>query len=196
MALTFDMGGRLVPALAIVDWLIAHDIPATIFPTGAAASTATGRAVLTRIAAHPAQLSIGNHSWSHPDFRTLDAAAIEDQLDRTEALLADVAGRSTRPFFRPPYGGQDLRVRTAVGAAGWGFTVTWDVDTIDWKPINDGGPTAAQMVAKVVSNAGYGSIVLMHLGGYETLDALPEMLDGLAAAGLRPVTLATLLGRG
>jgi hypothetical protein len=39
-----------------------------------------------------------------------------------------------------------------------------------------------------------GSIVLMHLGGYETSDALPGIVDGLAADGLTPVTLATLLG--
>ena len=48
----------------------------------------------------------------------------------------------------------------------------WDVDTIDWKPIADGGPTAQQIATKVVGNAGDGSIVLMHLGGYETLEAL------------------------
>src|SRR5262245_2895060 len=34
VALTFDMGGRLDPALDIVAWLVDHDVPATIFPTG------------------------------------------------------------------------------------------------------------------------------------------------------------------
>ncbi len=44
IALTFDMGGRLDPALEIVDWLIAHEVRATIFPTGKSGSeTATGR---------------------------------------------------------------------------------------------------------------------------------------------------------
>ncbi|HET7027606.1 MAG TPA: polysaccharide deacetylase family protein [Candidatus Limnocylindrales bacterium] len=187
------MGGRLVPALQIVDWLIGHGIPATIFPTGDAASTTTGRAVLARVAAHPELFAIGNHSWSHPDFRTLSAPAIADQLDRTEAYVRGQTGRTTRPFFRPPYGGQNLAVRTATGAAGWAYTVMWEVDTIDSKPIKDGGPTAAQMIAKIDANATAGSIVLMHLGGYETYDALPAIVEGLAANGLTPVTLSTLL---
>jgi peptidoglycan/xylan/chitin deacetylase (PgdA/CDA1 family) len=81
-----------------------------------------------------------------------------------------------------------------VGAAGYRWSVMWDVDTIDWKPIADGGPTAPQIVDKVIGRAQGGSIVLMHLGGYETLNALPGLLSGLRARGLTPVTLETLLG--
>ena len=70
----------------------------------------------------------------------------------------------------------------------------WDVDTIDWKPTSDGGPTADDIVAKVLSRADGGSIVLMHLGGEHTLDALPRVIEGLRAKGLEPVTLPQLLG--
>jgi peptidoglycan/xylan/chitin deacetylase (PgdA/CDA1 family) len=59
----------------------------------------------------------------------------------------------------------------------------WDIDTIDWKPTNQGGPTAQQIATKVVTNAQSGSIVLMHLGGYETLDALHLMVPGLRDRG-------------
>lgn len=195
VALTFDMGGRLDPALQIVDWLIGHGVHASIFPTGAAGSgTDTGRAVLARIAAHPELFSVGNHSWDHPDFTGLSAAAMTSQLTRTEDAIAALVGRSTRPFFRPPYGSVDLSVRQAVGAAGWRYTVMWDVDTIDWKPESDGGPSADDIVAKVIARARGGSIVLMHLGGYRTLEALPRIVDGLRARGLEPVTLERMLG--
>jgi peptidoglycan/xylan/chitin deacetylase (PgdA/CDA1 family) len=70
----------------------------------------------------------------------------------------------------------------------------WDVDTIDWKPISDGGPTAVQIVEKVLGRAQGGSIVLMHLGGYETLDALPGIVAGLRGQGYSLVTLGTLIG--
>ena len=70
----------------------------------------------------------------------------------------------------------------------------WDIDTIDWKQTADGGPTKADIVTKVVSNAQGGSIVLMHLGGWHTLEALPEVLSGLKAKGLTPVTLTEMLG--
>jgi peptidoglycan/xylan/chitin deacetylase (PgdA/CDA1 family) len=188
------MGGRLDPALAIVDWLIAERIPATIFPTGSTASgTATGRAVMERLAAHPELFALGNHTWDHPDLTTLDADAIEAQLTRTEQAVVDLTGRSTRPFFRPPYGTHDADVRAAAGELGWAYTVMWDVDTIDWKPVEDGGPTADDIVARVLSRARGGSIVLMHLGGYHTLEALPGIVQGLRDRGLEPVTLETML---
>lgn len=195
VALTFDMGGRLDPALAIVDWLVAHDVRATIFPTGAAGTgTGVGREVLARIAAHPDLFAIGNHSWDHPDFRTLAPAAMAAQLTRTEAAVEALVGRSTKPFFRPPYGSQSQAVRDAVGSAGWAYTIMWDVDTIDWRAPSDGGPSASDIAAKVLSRARAGSIVLMHLGGWHTLEALPAIVDGLHARGLEPVTLTELLG--
>lgn len=47
---------------------------------------------------------------------------------------------------------------------------------------------------KVLARAQGGSIVLMHLGGWETLDALPAVVDGLRAQGYTLVTLGALLG--
>jgi peptidoglycan/xylan/chitin deacetylase (PgdA/CDA1 family) len=197
VALTFDMGGRLDPAVDIVDWLVEHDVAATIFPTGSSATTTgVGRQVLQEVAAHPDLFSIGNHSWDHRDFRDLDATAIADQLTRTEEAIDSLVGRSTKPLFRPPFGGQDRETRDVVGRLGWSFTVLWDVDTIDWKPVADGGPTADDIVARVLARAQGGSIVLMHLGGYNTLAALPRIVDGLRDRGLEPVSLDRLLGTG
>lgn len=195
VALTFDMGGRLEPALDILAWLVANDVPATIFPTGRTATATTeGRAVMDVIGTNRARFDVGNHSWSHPDFRDLDAAAMRDQLDRTEAAIVAVVNISTRPWFRPPFGGLDDQIPAVVGAAGYGYTVMWDIDTIDWRPEADGGPTAQQIVDKVVSRAEGGSIVLMHLGGFNTLEALPGIVAGLRAKGLTPVTLGTMFG--
>lgn len=199
VALTFDMGGRVGDALAIVDWLVDHGVHASIFMTGAMAAnpnTDAGRAVLRIVDAHPAQFTLGNHSYTHRDFRTLTAAEIGVELRRTEAAIAPFCSQDPRPFFRPPNGGWNAAVLAAVGAAGYRLTVTWDVDTIDWRPIaNDPpGPTADQIVAKVLGHAQAGSIVLMHLGGYETFKALPAVVTGLRAAGYDLVTLDELLG--
>ena len=72
------------------------------------------------------------------------------------------------------------------------LTVLWSTDTIDWRPVADGGPTAAQTAAKVIANRAPGAIVLMHLGGYTTRNALPAMIAGLRAAGYTPTTLSAL----
>ena len=195
VALTFDMGGRLDPALDIVGWLIEHDVAATIFPTGrTVAETSDGRAVMELVASRRGRFDVGNHSWSHPDFRDLDAEAMRSQLERTDAALVAAVNLDTKPWFRPPYGGLDDQVPAVVGAAGWTSVVLWDIDTIDWRPESDGGPSAAEIVAKVVDRAEGGSIVLLHLGGYRTLEALPGIIDGLRDRGLRPVTLTDMLG--
>lgn len=195
VALTFDMGGRLDPAVEIMDWLIANGVKATIFPTGLSATTTDpGLLVLARVRDHPALFDLGNHSWDHPNFTELTAAEMADQLARAENAIAPIVGRTTRPWFRPPYGAWTAAVREGVGAAGWGYTVMWDVDTIDWRPTSEGGPTATDIVAKVLSRAEGGSIVLMHLGGWNTLEALPGILDGLRERGLEPVTLSELIG--
>jgi peptidoglycan/xylan/chitin deacetylase (PgdA/CDA1 family) len=194
VALTFDMGGRLEPALDIMAWLRDHGVNATVFPTGASgAGTSIGRAVLEATAARPDLFELGNHSWDHPSFTELDAARIADQLGRTEAAIVEVSGRSTKPWFRPPFGAWDDGVRQAVGDAGWAYLVMWDIDTIDWRPTSDGGPTARDIEAKVLSRAQGGSIVLMHLGGWHTLEALPAIVEGLRAKGLQPVTLSELI---
>jgi len=196
VALTFDMDGRLEPAMDIVTWLVANDVPATIFPTGrTATTTAEGLAVLDAIGTHRDRFDLGNHSWSHPDFRDLDDGAMRDQLDRTEAAILAAINISTRPWFRPPFDGLDDQIPAVVGAAGYGYTVLWDIDTIDWRPEADAGPTAQQIVDKVVGRADDGSIVLMHLGGFNTLEALPGIVAGLRAKGLTTVTLGTMFGR-
>lgn len=195
IALTFDMGGRLEPAVQIVQWLIDHGVHATLFPTGKSASdTSQGLAAMQLAATRRDLFDFANHSWDHPDFRDLNAAQIADQLNRTEAALVPIVGASTTPWFRPPFGGLDEEVRAGVGAAGWRWLVMWDVDTIDWRPDADGGPTAAGIVSKIAERAQNGSIVLMHLGGWHTLEALPGILADLASRGLEPVTLGEMLG--
>ena len=198
VALTFDMGGRVGDALSIMAWLVTHDVHASVFMTGAMAdnvNTDAGQSVLATIERHPELFTLGNHSYTHRDFRTLTAAEIREELRRTETALATWCDQDPRPFFRPPSGGYDTAVLAAVGAAGYARTVLWDIDTIDWRPIaNDPpGPTADEIVSKVVGGARGGSIVLMHLGGFETLDALPRVVEGLLARGFELVNLDELL---
>jgi peptidoglycan/xylan/chitin deacetylase (PgdA/CDA1 family) len=201
VALTFDMGGRVGDALAIVGYLVDHGVQASVFMTGAMAdntNTDAGRQVLAVVQAHPGQLRLGNHSYTHPDFTTLTAAQMADELRRTEAAIARTSTLDPRPYFRPPNGAYNGAVLAGVGAAGYGLTIYWDIDTIDWRPIDNpggpAGPTADQIVSKVLTNAKGGSIVLMHLGGYETYAALPRIVDGLRSRGFNLVNLDQLLG--
>ena len=197
VALTFDLGPETVPDPAVVGWLIDHGVPATIFTTGeTGTATDAGTAVLKPAAAHPDLFTLGSRGWDGPDVTTISPTAIDEQLDRTETAVEALVGRSTRPFFRPPGGSQDLAARTELGRQGWSYTVLWDVDAADVVSEAAGGPTADDLVARVLARVQGGSIVRFHLAGPNTLAALPRIVDGLHAMGLEPVTLARLLGAG
>jgi peptidoglycan/xylan/chitin deacetylase (PgdA/CDA1 family) len=207
VALTFDMGGRMDPAVDIMNFLVDHEVCATIFATGVMSETDQGRQVLAIIRDHPGQFEIANHTMFHCDLArggggspttapctgTFDAARIRAELTDAEAILRDGTGQGPQPYWRPPYGSLSQAVIDAAASAGYTKTFLWDVDTVDWKPISQGGPTAAQIAAKVINNAVNGSNVLFHLGGYETLDALQLIVPGLRDRGLTLTSLSDLL---
>ena len=121
------------------------------------------------------------------------AAFISSELTDAAAILEQFSGQQPVPYWRPPYGVMNQAVRDAAASVGYTKTFMWDIDTIDWKPIADGGPTAQQIATKVISRAVDGSIVLMHLGGYETLDALAIMVPGLRERGFLLTSISDLL---
>ena len=194
VALTFDMGDRLDSAVGILDYLTANEVPASIFAIGETATTVPrGRAALQLAAARPDLFDIGNLTWDAPVLTDLPAAAVAEQINRAEAAISTFANVTTKPWFRPPDGAWDDDVRTAVGDAGWAYLVLWDVDSRDAIAEADGGPTAEDIATTIVSRVEGGSIVLLHLGGWNTREALPGILQGLDAKGLEPVTLSELL---
>jgi len=208
VALTFDMGGRMDPAVDILNFLIANRVCATIFATGAMSQTPQGQQALAIIRDHPELFEIANHTMHHCDLvrggggsptaspcagGPFSADRIRQELADAEAILRASTGQEPQPYWRPPYGSINQSVLNAAASAGYTKTFLWDIDTIDWKPISDSGPTAAQIAAKVINNAVNGSNVLFHLGGYETLDALQLIVPGLRDRGFKLTSLSDLL---
>ena len=208
VALTFDMGGRMDPAVDIMNFLVANDVCATIFATGVMSQTAQGREVMAIIEDHSELFEIANHTMYHCDLvrggggspttapcagGPFSAERVRKELADAEAILSAGTGQDPQPYWRPPYGSISDAVINAAAAAGYTKTFMWDIDTIDWKPIGDGGPTAEQIAAKVIGNAVNGSNVLFHLGGYETLDSLRLIIPGLRDRGFKLTSLSDLL---
>jgi peptidoglycan/xylan/chitin deacetylase (PgdA/CDA1 family) len=208
VALTFDMGGRLVPGVDILHYLIDHKVCATLFPTGAMAQTAEGQQIMAIVRDHPELFEVGNHTMHHCDLvrggggspteapcigGAPTAAFIRRELTDAAAILEQQSGQDPAPYWRPPYGSLSNAVIQAAAAVGYTKTIMWDIDTIDWKPISQGGPSAQQIATKVITEAEGGSNVLMHLGGYETLDALKIMVPGLRDRGFLLTSLSDLL---
>jgi peptidoglycan-N-acetylglucosamine deacetylase len=115
------------------------------------------------------------------------------QLERTDAAVSARSKLTLKPLFRPPFGAVNAVLET-VGASRYRHTILWDVGTTDWQPESAGGPATAQIVDRVLGTASGGSIVLMHLAGYNTAAALPSIIDGLRARSFELVTVSELLG--
>jgi peptidoglycan/xylan/chitin deacetylase (PgdA/CDA1 family) len=209
LALTFDMGGRLDPALDIMAFLIANEVCTTLFPTGAMSETEIGQQVLAIVLDHPELFELGNHTMHHCNLRDgglgspteapcqtggpPDQEFVAAELTDAAAILEAGSGQEPVPYWRPPYGAYTEAVLATGAELGYTKTIMWSHDTIDWRPLEQGGPTAEQIASRVVTSAGSGSIILMHLGGYETLASLEIMVPALRERGLLLTTVSDLL---
>lgn len=118
----------------------------------------------------------------------LSARAAQDEIRRGADALRRATG-SPGWWFRPsgtPH--STATIRAAASRSGYPRCVSYDVDPQDYLD-----PGAAQVASRTLAQVRPGSIVSLHLGHAGTVRALPQILTGLAAKGLVPVTLSRLL---
>lgn len=197
VALTFTVGYRLDPAVAIVELLRDRGAAATIFMSGVVfdrpETRATAQRVLGIVEQLPELIQLGQHGYAATELTQLDIQAIEMDVLRAERTIGEYATADLRPYFSPPGGAWSPAALGVLGELGYTTSVLWDVDPLDWMPPEDGGPSPDEIVDRVLGDVQGGSIVLLHLGGWNTAEALPGILDGLAQRGYRTVTIAELL---
>lgn len=186
VALTFDDGSDGTNIDSILSVLSKHNVKATFFLTGSGASNHQQKITNITNQGH----DIGNHSYSHPYFTKISPTETKSQLQRTENIIRETTGKSTKPLFRPPYGDYNSTVLQRVGDAGYTHTIMWTIDTIDWT-----GNSANAIVQRVLTGITPGSIILMHTGAGATgtLSALPTVITRLKAMGYRFVTVSQML---
>jgi peptidoglycan/xylan/chitin deacetylase (PgdA/CDA1 family) len=188
VALTFD-DGPSEDTERILNVLAAHDVSATFFMIGRNVERfpQTARRVIAE--GH----AIGNHSYSHPIFLYRTPRETRQQLEHAQAVITETVGLRPR-LARPPCGVRTPAYFRAAQRLGL-RTVQWDVAGFDWKPRS--GKRIAQ---DVLRQARAGSIILLHDGDSEgkhdrteTIAALPLIIEGLRARGLRILPLSQLL---
>jgi peptidoglycan/xylan/chitin deacetylase (PgdA/CDA1 family) len=179
VALTFDVEIDDKTLYAILDILSQRGVHGTFFVTGrwVMAYPDAARAIVAQ--GH----EISNHSLTHPFFSRIGLDGALSELRRTDQIIHDTTGASSRPYFRFPYG--DFTADTAALVAREGYVAYhWSADDgaipgwLDW---------AAQHPAEA-----NGGILLLHERA-ATVAALPAWLDRLAALGLEPGTLTDTL---
>lgn len=191
VAITFDL--CQIPeypagfAPQIVETLERYNVPATFFLGGDWMRTHPNETLL--LAANP-RFELGNHSWSHPDFRELTDAQIGDEIVKTQDMLYKLTGRESH-LLRLPYGYKSDAALNVIAQHGL-TTIQWDTETGDPDP----NFQAEDILRAVQQGAQNGSIIVMHANGrgWHTPEALPSVIDYLQAQGYTLVTVSQLIG--
>lgn len=130
------------------------------------------------------QIQLGNHTWSHPDLRTLTTSQIQDELNRNEDFIQQTYGVSAKPFFRPPFGYINAQVRQAAAAIGYTAPTLW------YGSLGDSAVLTPDEIADLGTqwfNAG--RVVIAHANHPPVIDAMPRLLATIDQRALRTVTL-------
>jgi peptidoglycan/xylan/chitin deacetylase (PgdA/CDA1 family) len=187
VALTFDDGPDPEVTPAVVEQLEGYGVRASFFCIG------------RRAEAHPevvAELArrghqVENHSYSHPHaFSCYSSAALRRQIRRAQEALARASGSRPR-FFRAPAGFRNLLLERELAHAGLDLA-SWTrrgFDTVSRDP--------RRIAWRLLRRVRGGDVLLLHDGSAArdrhgvpvVLQALPRLLDELAARGLRAVPL-------
>ena len=177
--LTFDDGPHPEHTPPLLDLLARHGAKATFFLIG------------EQIDRHPALArriveeghTLGNHSFTHPQFETLSLDAQFDEIERTDRALASVSGRP-RHGFRPPRGVLPLplmlrfiRKRRRIAY--------WSYDSLDYS--SRPAPELVGIIKQHPVRAG--DIVLMHDDSTISLEMLESLIPAWKADGFSLLAL-------
>lgn len=177
VALTFDDGPEEKSTTMILDSLDRNFAHATFFVLGY--KVAGSQDLIKRM--HQSNNEIGNHSWNHASFLTIDRAGIQHQVSKTQDAIKKT-GVPAPQLFRPPYGDFLVKMQRDIKLA----VILWNVDPKDWDKNNPA--KIAEVVKKQVKP---GSIIVMH-DKMATAKALPIILRDLRTK-YKFVTVSQLL---
>jgi len=180
---------------AVVNYLAAEKIPATVFVTGLWAEQYPQ--AMERMAGIDT-FEFGNHTWSHAGWTDDcyglpspgDEVAQRFEIARSAKLIAQYAD-SWPTYIRFPGLCQDPGDVALAGEYGE-YTVGTDLTIFD-----TGVTDASFAVEGILAEVQPGSIILLHLNGAPntpaTLEILTQLVPALRERGLTPVTVSELL---
>jgi peptidoglycan/xylan/chitin deacetylase (PgdA/CDA1 family) len=182
IALTFDDGPKPGSTERILDTLKRECVHATFFVVG---GRARQMPELVRRAAAEGH-TIGTHTWSHRDLKSLSAREGKDEIEETIAAVRAITGRNgDASLFRYPDMSQTPEMNSVLTADGQAVLST-DISPKDWR--GDPPGETLERLKQLVTRRGRG-IVLLHDAQVHTADFLPDFLAFLKAGGYRIVAL-------
>ncbi|MEV7519863.1 polysaccharide deacetylase family protein [Streptomyces sp. NPDC091371] len=163
-----EKAGARVTVLAIGSWLDAHpDMARRVLDGG-----------------H----ELGNHTQRHLAINELPESEAYAEITGCAQRIKRLTG-SIGTWFRPSQTQYATPlVRKLAQRAGYPHVLSYDVDSLDFT-----SPGAAAVIRTVTGTIQGGSVVSLHFGYADTVDAMPPLLEELARRKLRAVTTTELL---
>ncbi|WP_339145849.1 MULTISPECIES: polysaccharide deacetylase family protein [unclassified Sutcliffiella] len=172
-------GNEHIPGM--LETLKNHGVQATFFLEGRWVKENPSMAKMIIDAGH----EVGNHSYTHPNMKTLGSTAVREQLIKTNEVIEAISGNKVT-WFAPPSGSYRDEVVNIAHELELG-TIMWSVDTIDWQK-----PTPDVLVNRVMKKIHPGAMVLMHPTP-STADSLETLIISIKDKGLELGTVSSLL---
>ena len=141
--------------------------------------------ILARIAADGHE--VASHGHTVFDLTSVSDAEVRNDLERADASISAVTGRTTRPLWSASAGYRNARVHQIAASLGY-RPIYLTVDSLDWTR----EATPESVYQRVMERTANGAIVVLHFDSPTTLNstaaALPRLIDHLRA----PVSLVTI----
>lgn len=187
ISLIVNVGAGHEVAVSMLDTLKEKGLRTTFFVLGWWAERQPE--ILTRIAEDH---EVASHGHSVFEMTKVSDAAVREDLERAEAAISAVTGRTTKPLWSASAGDRDARVNRIAASMGY-RPIYLTVDSLDWQY----EATADSVYNRVMDRVSNGAIILTHFDSPTTVrstaTALPRLIDDLRARGYELVTITDLL---
>lgn len=182
--LGFDVEGSPEPLAEILDVLDKHNVKTTMFILGSWAENNPDWVQTFAERGH----EFANHTYTHGNMKEMDAATVQDELNRVEAIVQRLTGETTKPWLRPPFGSRSDVSLAAAYEAGW-TTVIWSGSPEDWRPEFD----EDAMCRTLIASSHAGGILYAHTGRPEMPAVIDRYIGTMQQRGFTFVPLTVLL---
>lgn len=130
---------------------------------------------------------IANHAWNHPVLAKLPFEEVSHQLQLTSQAIYNATGYIPK-VMRPPYGNTNKKLNDRIFRENSLPVIIWSLDTMDWKH-----PGRDEIVKRAVDKAVPGTVILCHDIHYDTVEAIPILIEKLQAKGFMFKTVSELI---
>ena len=194
VALSFDAGSDFGFTDQILDYLKAEGLKASFGMTGKWAEKNPD--TFRRIVADGHHLI--NHTYSHESWTGVSSGRLPlskgariDEVEHADRVFVELAGKSAKPWYRPPYGDidRDGSTEKLLGQLGYKYNAMWTIDSLGWQGLS---PDA--IATRCNKGLVPGAILLFHVGSQsQDANALPAIVAAIRAAGMQPGTVADVV---